>query len=291
MNQHPANILITGATDGIGYETARQLADRGHRVTIVGRDPDKGHDAARSLHVATGNDQVSFEPADLSSQEQIRDLARRVRASHDRLDVLVNNVGGLFTDRWETVDGIEATLALSHLAGFQLTNELLPLLKTSAPARIVNVSTGAASRGDLRHGKFTEPQPYHGLQIYADAKLASLAWTLHLARELDGTGVVVHAVDPGGADTDMQRNTPLPAPLRAVTRLLRPLLRLAFPIDKAAHSSVVAATDDQLAANTGLFLNREGRPKRPPEQATDRTLQDQVAQISANLIETLEAQP
>src|SRR5262245_45930010 len=135
--------LVTGATAGIGEVTARELLRRGATVVIVGRSRERCEATAESIRQKTGNPSVEHLVADLSSQAEVRRLARDFREWHARLDVLVNNAGALFAQRRESVDGIEMTLALNHLAYFLLTDLLLDTLKASAPARIVNVSSRA----------------------------------------------------------------------------------------------------------------------------------------------------
>ncbi|MGH2514116.1 MAG: SDR family NAD(P)-dependent oxidoreductase, partial [Ktedonobacterales bacterium] len=135
--------VVTGATSGIGYVTARELARRGATVTLVGRNPDRAALCVGRIRRETGSDSVDALLADLSSMERVRELAAAVRARHQRLDVLVNNAGAVFLTRHTTVDGYEMTFALNHLAPFLLTNLLLDLLRTSAPARIVTTASVA----------------------------------------------------------------------------------------------------------------------------------------------------
>jgi NAD(P)-dependent dehydrogenase (short-subunit alcohol dehydrogenase family) len=132
-------VLVTGGTGGIGYQTARALAQRGARVLITGRQADAGEQAAAAIRRDSGNEQVTFLPADHATVGGNQQLADQVREHVSRLDVLVNNVGGLYQSRWETADGYEATLAMNFVGPFALTGELLPLLQAGAPARCVNV--------------------------------------------------------------------------------------------------------------------------------------------------------
>ena len=133
--------LVTGATSGIGYVTARELARRGATVTVVGRNPDRTAVCVGRIRRETGSQTVDSLLADLSSMAQVRTLAEAVKARHERLDVLVNNAGAVFLTRHTTVDGYEMTFALNHLAPFLLTNLLLDRLKASAPARIVTTAS------------------------------------------------------------------------------------------------------------------------------------------------------
>ena len=136
-------VLVTGGTGGIGYQTARALAQRSARVLITGRQADAGEQAAAAIRRDSGHDQVMFLQADHATVGGNQQLADQVRAAVPGLDVLVNNVGGLYQTRWETADGYEATLAMNFLGPFTLTSELLPLLQANAPARCLNVVSAA----------------------------------------------------------------------------------------------------------------------------------------------------
>jgi NAD(P)-dependent dehydrogenase (short-subunit alcohol dehydrogenase family) len=142
--------LVTGATSGIGKATATALARMGADLVLVARDPARGQATAAGIGAATGNPHVEVLTADLSSQASIRRLAEDYRRGHDRLHVLVNNAGGTWATRHTTVDGLELTFALNHLAYFLLTNLLLDLLRASASARIVNVTSGTQAVGDIK---------------------------------------------------------------------------------------------------------------------------------------------
>ena len=141
--------MVTGATSGIGKVTARELAQRGAAVVVVGRSQAKSEATVSQLRQQTANPSVDFLLADLSSQQEIRRLAREFESRYSRLDVLVNNAGAIMLSRRESVDEIEMTLALNHLAYFLLTNLLLDILKSSAPARIINVSSNSHERAKL----------------------------------------------------------------------------------------------------------------------------------------------
>ena len=167
--------IVTGATDGIGRVTARVLAERGAEVVLVGRTADKGAEVCEAIRRPSRNGRVRFEQADLSSQAEIRALVERLTAGSAVIDVLVNNVGAVFTDRRESVDGIEMTFALNHLGYFLLTGLLLERLQANGGGRIVNVASEAhrGARMDLE-----DPQGrkrYSGWRTYRRSKLAN--WT------------------------------------------------------------------------------------------------------------------
>ncbi|RUL81931.1 SDR family oxidoreductase [Tautonia sociabilis] len=189
--------LVTGATSGIGAVTAEELARKGATVVLVGRDPTRCEAALARIRQRTGNPRVEALVADLSSQAEVRLLAEEFRRRFDRLDVLVNNAGALFLERRETVDGIERTFALNHLAYFLLTILLRDLLEASSPSRVVIVSSEAHRGMTLDFDDLEGRRRYQGMMAYGRSKLANLLFARELARRLEGTGVTVNALHPG----------------------------------------------------------------------------------------------
>ena len=199
--------LITGGSDGIGYVAARELARLGAQVFIVGRNAFKTKDAVDRIRDETGNREVRYLLADLSSQGDVRRLADQVKEQIPRLDVLLNNAGAIFLSNRVSVDGIEMTFALNHLGYFLLTTLLLDLLKDSAPARIVNVSSSShASPGEFRLEDLPPPGKSGGYRAYGRSKLCNLWFTYELARRLEGSDVAVNALHPGLVRTNFARN-------------------------------------------------------------------------------------
>lgn len=276
--------LVTGGTAGIGRETALGLARLGAAVTIVGRSHDRGTEAAEAIQCGSGNPDVSFLSADLSSLDDVRSLAERFAARSERLDVLVNNAAGLYGERWETADGIEGTLAMTHLSPALLTHMLLPMLRASAPARIVNVSSSVHRWARVRWDDLGSERGYRGLDVYARAKLLNLMWTQELARRVRGTGITVIAADPGTAWTEMSGGiTPamVPAALRAAWPLVRRLQR-GGTAEAAARSSIVAATSRDVLS--GAYLDRRGRPARASRAAHDGELALRAWELTAQML-------
>src|SRR4051794_10476903 len=201
-------VLVTGGTGGIGRATAAGLAALGARVAITGRDLARTRAAAADIAAATGNSAVDAFAADMSSQAEVRRLAREVLATYPRLDVLVNNVGGFWSTRRVTSDGLEHTFAVNHLAGFLLTDLLLGRLKASAPARIVTVSSGAHAMGRIDFDDLQGVRGYSGQRAYNQSKLANVMFTYELARRLEGSAVTVTVLHPGVVRTGFAREDP-----------------------------------------------------------------------------------
>jgi len=195
--------MVTGATAGLGLATATALAQQGATLVLVGRNADKGAAAVQRIQEQTANAALEFMLADLSSQEDIRRLAGEFTARHARLHVLVNNAAGSYSRRRESIDGIEMTFALNHLGYFLLTHLLLDTLRSSAPARIVNVSSEVHRQVKLEFDDLQAKGRFDGYRTYMRSKLANLYFTYALARRLEGSGVTVNAAAPGLVKTGL----------------------------------------------------------------------------------------
>jgi retinol dehydrogenase 14 len=198
-------ILITGSTDGIGRQTAVELAALGATVLVHGRNATRGKAAVEEIQTSTGNQKVDLLIADLASLKQVRELAAEIHCRYDRLDVLLNNAGVFMNERALTEDGFEMTYAVNHLAPFLLTNLLLDLLKKSAPSRVVNVSSVAHTRGRIDFENLQAEKSFGGYSAYALTKLANVLFTYQLAQQLEGTGVTSNCLHPGVIGTKLLR--------------------------------------------------------------------------------------
>jgi retinol dehydrogenase 14 len=198
--------LITGASSGIGRVTAEALAAKGATVIMVCRDRKKGEDAQSEIKRSTGNDRVELLIADLSEQRQIRRLAAEVKERFSELHVLINNAGIWSNQRALTADGYEATWAVNHLAYFLLTDELIDLLKASAPARIINVSSDYHNLGQIDFDDIQLSKGYSGGRAYGQSKLANVLFTYELARRLEDTEVTANCLHPGAVNTAFFNN-------------------------------------------------------------------------------------
>ncbi|WP_432967937.1 SDR family NAD(P)-dependent oxidoreductase [Dactylosporangium sp. CA-233914] len=282
--------VVTAGTGGIGLETALGLAAAGFTVTVVGRDAGRGARAVERINATRPARPSRFLSADLASLDQVRALANSIAADHaaagEPLTVLVNNVGAMFAERTD-LGGVEASFVVNHLSPYLLTELLLPTLTAGAPSRIVNVTSGAVGVAKRVFDAVEPPGGYYGFHWYGRAKLANLAYTLDLARRLDGTGVSVFAADPGGAATDMTNGTMTdPKIVSPALRLLWPLVRRKFerstsgPASAAARPSIIAATDHALTGRTGLVIGPQAHPVTPYRAATDRRIAEAVRLLS-----------
>jgi NAD(P)-dependent dehydrogenase (short-subunit alcohol dehydrogenase family) len=270
--------LVTGATSGIGKATAHALAAMGANVVLVGRDPQKGEATVQEIRQTTANDEVELLLADLSSQASIRQLADQVLAEHARLHVLVNCAGAFFRDRRVTIDGLEMTFALNHLAYFLLTTLLLHLLQESAPARVVNVTSGAHSTGRIDFEDLQGERGYRGQAAYNQSKLANVLFTHELARRLDGTGVTVNCVHPGVVDTNFGRQNQ-PLLWRLVISIVAPFMR---SLEKGAETVVYLSSDPELETVTGKYFH-DLKPKRSSKLSCDEAVAGRLWQVSEEL--------
>ncbi len=272
-------VLITGGTGGIGKASAIGLAALGARVAITGRDRARAQQAAEAVARESGNPAVDVFVADLSAQAEVRRLADEVLAAYPRLDVLLNNVGGFWSHRHLTADGLEHTFALNHLAPFLLTGLLLERLTASAPARIVTVSSGAQGMGAIDFDDLMGERSYSGQRAYNQSKLANVMFTYELARKLEGSGVTATALHPGMTNTSFSAEDPsrVFAPLVAV---MRPFMR--SPARGADTAIYLASSPDVTGLSGKYFADRKARAsnKSSYDGATTARLWD----LSAGLV-------
>lgn len=277
--------IVTGATSGIGRATALGIAKQGATVILFCRDIQKGEDTAQEIAALTQNRAIDVFQADLSSQREIRAAAAAFLNKYQRLDVLINNAGAMFPKRLESVDGIEMTLAVNHLAPFLLTNLLLEMMKSTGAARIVNVNSDAHERG---HIDFTDLQMRRhygvgvGMRAYGNAKLANLMTVYELARRLESTRITVNALHPGYVATNI---LPVGSATGAV-RLLKPLWAVAKRFirtpESGAATSLYLASSPQVAGDTGKYFERCG-PAASSRASNDLSLQRRMWDISCEL--------
>ena len=272
-------VLITGATDGIGKETARALQQMGANVVIVGRNPQKTADVAQELRSQnpTGGG-VDAMVADLSSMAEIRRLAEEFKQKYERLDVLVNNAGAYFAKRQVSVDGFEMTFALNHLNYFLLTNLLLDLLKKSAPARIVNVSSGAHAMGKLNFDNLQSKGFYLGWTVYGSSKLMKISFTRELARRLEGSYVTANVLHPGFVATKFGHNNK-----GLFNRFVKWSQKNALTPEQGAQTSIYLASSPEVAGVSGAYFHHS-KIEQPSKAAQDDEAARKLWVVSEQLI-------
>ncbi len=278
-DEHEQVCLITGASSGIGLETARGMAARGFRVVMVGRNPERTPAAAETVRESTGNERVEHLLADFSSLAQVRALAQAFTSRHDRLDVLINNAGLWHPDPQVSDDGFEDTFAVNHLAPFLLTNLLLDPLASARPSRVVVVS----SRYHLKPRKLELDDihavngSYKGIEVYKRSKLCNVLFANELARRVEARGISVNSVHPGDVATGIVRDNVV---LNAIIRLGQHWL-LKTPV-QGAMTSLHAATAPELEGVSGRYYSDSREAKQSP-LASDRELASRLWDLSERL--------
>jgi len=269
MDLKDKTILITGSTDGVGRVVAQRLGAGGARVLVHGRDAARGKAAVADIEAAGGK--AEFFAADLASLAEVRRLAEAVHEKIARLDILINNAGvgtaGQNAKRQVSADGYELRFAVNYLAGFLLTEELLPLLKASAPARIVNVASAGQQAIDF--GDVMLTRGYSGVRAYCQSKLAQILFTVDLAEQLKGSGITVNALHPASyMNTTMVRQAGV-TPWSSVETGADAILDLAISPD--------------LEGRSGLYFDGL-RESRADAQAYDTTARQQLRSLSLDLV-------
>ena len=260
--------LITGATSGIGKVTARELARKGARLVIVSHNQLKCENTVASIQDETGNKDIEYMVADLSSQDQIHQLASGFLDRHDHLDVLINNAGAIFLSREVSVDGIEMTWALNHLNYFLLTNLLLDTLKASAPARIINVASAAHRGAKINFDDLQAEHHFNGMQAYSQSKLANILFTYELARRLQGTQVTANALHPGFVASNFAKNN------GGLVRLGMGVAQLfAISPEKGAETSIYLASSPEVEGISGSYFVKKEAVKSDPASYNEETAQ------------------
>ena len=283
-------VLITGATNGIGKETALELAKMGAEVIIVGRNPQKTERVLNELKIASGNQKIDMLIADLSSIEQINSLANEFHSKYDSLDVLINNAGAVFSEYQQSADGLEMTFALNHISYFLLTNLLLDTIKQTAKqtgeARIINVSSGAhqAARNGLKLDNLYDKDSFGSFSAYGESKLANILFTYELARRLEGTDATVNALHPGFVASGFGHNA-----TGIMTSIIKVMQRFfAKSSQQGAETPVYLASSPDVQGITGKYWDNK-KAVKSSDISYDREQQKRLWDVSAE-ITNLEAE-
>ncbi|HVB74727.1 MAG TPA: SDR family oxidoreductase [Ktedonobacteraceae bacterium] len=270
--------MITGANSGVGKATALGLAKMGATVVLVSRDRARGEEAQREIKAQSSNHAIDLLVADLSSQKSIRQLAQDFKQHYSQLHVLINNAGVFPLTKRTTVDSLDMTFAVNQLAPFLLTNLLLDVLKASAPARIVNVSSNSHEANYLQLDDLQSEKRYRPMRAYGQSKLALVLFTYELARRLEGTGVTANGLHPGFVATNIaQRDLPLPGRLAASL-----IFRFGISPEEGAKTSIYLASSPDVEGITGKYFVRSV-PKMSAPLTYDKSLQQQLWQACAEL--------
>jgi NAD(P)-dependent dehydrogenase (short-subunit alcohol dehydrogenase family) len=257
----------------------------GAMVIIVGRDAQKTSKVVKEIRAASGNPRVGSMLADLSSQQDVRHLANEFKSKYSHLHVLINNAGGYFLKRQLSVDDIEMTFALNHLASFLLTDLLLDTIKASAPARIINVSSDAHASGKIEFDNLQGERSYRP-KAYDNSKLANILFTMELSRRLEGTGVTVNALHPGFVATGFAKNNG--RVIAALVSLFAPLV--ARSPAKGAETSVYLASSPTVEGITGKYFY-DSHVVPAALQATDMVVARKLWDVSAEIVHLADGMP
>lgn len=260
--------LITGATDGIGRQTALELARLGARVIVHGRSPEQAAAARDAIRRAAQTDRVEAAAADLSSLDQVRELADDVSRRFDQLNGLINNAGVFLNERRESADGYELTWAVNHLAHFLLTNLLLEPLLAGAPSRVITVSSAAHARGRIDFDDLNFERSFNGYGAYAASKLANVLFAFALAERWQADGITSNALHPGVIATKL-----LAAGFKSTGGSL----------SEGAATSVYLASSPEVETITGEYFDHK-RVAAPSAAARDRDLQRRLWEVSARQV-------
>ena len=273
--------LITGATDGIGKQTALDLAKMGAHVVLVGRNPAKTETAVSEIKQKTGNSNVDYLLADFASQAQIRQLAANYLAKYDRLDVLVNNAGLLAVSRQETEDGLEMMFGVNHIGYFLLTTLLLDLILQNENGRIVNVASDAHAPVSLNFDDLQNENSFSSMRVYGQSKLANIYFTYELSRRLADSPVTVNCLHPGFVATNMGANN-IPYIGGAIKKVLN--LFAGRNVQDGAATSVYLASSPEVANVTGKYFV-DCQPIRSSDVSYDETIAKQLWEVSEAIVE------
>ncbi|GHO47010.1 SDR family oxidoreductase [Ktedonospora formicarum] len=279
INMQGKVCLVTGSTSGIGKATARGLARMGATVVMICRNRAKGEATQAEIKAESANAQVDLIVADLSEFSQVRRAASEVTQKYPQLHVLINNAGGLKSEREVTTDGFEYAFATNYLAPFLLTHLLLDTLKASVPARIINVSSAGHTLGKIDFENLQSERRYSPSRVYGDTKLAQLYYTYELAEQLTGTGITVNALHPGAVATNFNDN------LKGFVRLIGAFNNLVGTSpEKGAQTTLYLATSPEVEGVNGKYFSKS---KETPSSklSYDVAVRKRLWQVSEELLQ------
>jgi NAD(P)-dependent dehydrogenase (short-subunit alcohol dehydrogenase family) len=275
-------VLVTGATNGIGKVAALELARLGAQVIVVGRNAEKTRATVDEIQSATQNPNVKSALADLSLMSSTRALADQIKRDYNRIDVLLNNAGGIFYERQVTSEGLEMTFALNHMSYFLLTHLLMDMLKASAPARVVNVSSNAHQLArKFNIDDLQSERGYSGFAAYGQSKLANVLFSNELARRLKPHNIVSNALHPGAVATGFGTGQKGGGGWFAGT-ITNLILRFGLSPEQGAKTSLHLATSPQVEGVTGKYFSNS-RETAPSAAARDEAMQRRLWEASEHI--------
>ncbi|XP_023654776.2 retinol dehydrogenase 12-like isoform X1 [Paramormyrops kingsleyae] len=271
-------VIITGANTGIGKETARDLAKRGARVIMACRDVEKGEVAMDEIMQDSGSKDIVLSKLDLSDTKSIREFAELINKEEKQVDILINNAGIMMCPYSKTIDGFEMQFGVNHLGHFLLTYLLIDLIKKSAPARIINVSSMAHTWGPIRLDDINHEKSYDSKKAYGQSKLANILCTRLMAKKLEGTGVTTYALHPGVVQSELWRH--LSAPAQLGVKMIKPFTKTSV---QGAQTSIYCAVAPELEKTTGGYYS-DCAPASCSQAARDDEMAQKLWELSCQML-------
>ncbi|XP_070708749.1 retinol dehydrogenase 12-like [Pempheris klunzingeri] len=271
-------VLITGANTGIGKETAIDLAKRGAKVIMACRDMEKAQAAVKEVIETSGNENVVCMKLDLADSKSIREFAEAINTGEPKLNILINNAGVMVCPYGKTADGFEMQIGVNHMGHFLLTHLLLDLIKRSAPARIINVSSMAHTWGSINLDDINSEKSYDKKGAYSQSKLANVLFTRSLAKRLEGTGVTTYSLHPGVVQTDLWRH---------LTPTQQVFMKVVSPFTKnsvqGAQTTIYCAVEPSLEKESGGYYS-DCAPANCSEAGKDDDVAQKLWELSCRML-------
>lgn len=282
MSMHGKVGVVTGANVGIGLETAVGLAERGATTVLACRNQAKADAAAKVVTQRTWNDDVHVVVLDLADLASVRKAADEILSRWGRLDVLVNNAGGTWTQRQHTAQGIEYTFGVNHLGHFYLTNLLLERLRADASVRVVSVTSVGhhAAFGGIQFDDLQSEKRYEGMEVYCRSKLANVLFIRQLAKRLDGSGVTANAAHPGWVRSSFGMDGDTTGAVGFGMKVIRPVQ---ISPRRGAKTSIFLASSPEVAGKTGMYWVRS-KPGHMSRHARDDAAAERLWDESERLL-------
>nr|XP_055038921.1 retinol dehydrogenase 12, like [Misgurnus anguillicaudatus] len=271
-------VIITGANTGIGKHAATDLAKRGARIIMACRDMEKANEALKEVIEASGNQNVVTCRLDLADTKSIREFAEKINTEEKQVNILINNAGVMVCPYGKTADGFEMQIGVNHMGHFLLTYLLLDLIKSSAPARIITVSSMAHKWGTINLEDINSEKSYDKRKAYSQSKLANILFTRSLAKRLEGTGVTTYALHPGVVQTDLWRH--LSKPEQAVMWMARPFTKTSV---QGAQTTIYCAVEPELDTESGRYYS-DCAPANCCQAALDDDMAQRLWELSCKML-------